>query len=95
MPQEWRFFLTTEEWQPDIHVFGIAAVLFYTVAIAAVALLVAVPLATGTGGSSMRGKPGNNASTVPATTSRIGPGRLSRRAVRLTAAVITSTTNAA
>lgn len=43
----WRF-LTTEEWQPDIHVFGIAAVLFYTVAIAAVALIVAVPLATGT-----------------------------------------------
>jgi len=43
----WRF-LTTEEWQPDSQVFGIAAVLFYTVAIAMVALVVAVPLATGT-----------------------------------------------
>ena len=41
-------FLTTEEWQPDIHRFGIAAVLFFTVAIATVALIVAVPLATGT-----------------------------------------------
>ena len=43
----WRF-LTTEVWQPDSREFGIAAVLFYTVAIALVALVVAVPLATGT-----------------------------------------------
>jgi phosphate transport system permease protein len=41
-------FLTTQEWQPDIHRFGIAAVLFFTVAIAVVALIVAVPVATGT-----------------------------------------------
>jgi phosphate transport system permease protein len=43
----WRF-LTTQEWQPDIHKFGIAAVLMFTVAIAIVALIVAIPLATGT-----------------------------------------------
>jgi len=41
-------FLTTAEWQPDIHHFGIAAVLTFTVLIAVVALIVAVPLAIGT-----------------------------------------------
>jgi phosphate transport system permease protein len=44
-------FLTTQEWQPDSHnshSFGIAAVLFFTVGIAIVALIVAVPIATGT-----------------------------------------------
>jgi phosphate transport system permease protein len=41
-------FLTTAEWQPDIHHFGIAAVLTGTILIALVALAVAVPLAIGT-----------------------------------------------
>jgi phosphate transport system permease protein len=41
-------FITTQEWQPDIHHFGIAAVLSLTVMIAAVALVVSVPLAVGT-----------------------------------------------
>jgi phosphate transport system permease protein len=44
-------FLTTQEWQPDnqnSHSFGVAAVLFFTVAIAVVALIVAVPIAVGT-----------------------------------------------
>jgi len=41
-------FLTTSEWQPDVHHFGIAAVLTFTVLIAIVALIVAVPLAIGT-----------------------------------------------
>ncbi len=41
-------FLTTSEWQPDTHRFGIAAVLTGTVIIALVALVVAIPLATGT-----------------------------------------------
>src|SRR5262249_24421489 len=41
-------FLTTAEWQPDIHHFGIAAVLTFTILIAVVALIVAVPLAIGT-----------------------------------------------
>lgn len=41
-------FLTTAEWQPDIHRFGIAALLTGTVLIAAVAVVVSVPLATGT-----------------------------------------------
>jgi len=41
-------FLTTAEWQPDIHHFGIAAVLTFTILIAGVALVVAVPLALGT-----------------------------------------------
>jgi phosphate transport system permease protein len=41
-------FLTTQEWQPDVHHFGIAAVLAFTVFIAIVALIVSVPLATGT-----------------------------------------------
>jgi phosphate transport system permease protein len=39
-------FLTTQEWTPTK--FGVAAVLFFTVAIAIVALIVAVPVATGT-----------------------------------------------
>jgi len=41
-------FLTTQQWQPDTHHFGIAAVLTFTVLIALVAIFVAVPLATGT-----------------------------------------------
>jgi phosphate transport system permease protein len=41
-------FLTTSEWQPDVHHFGIAAVLTFTILIALVALAVAVPLALGT-----------------------------------------------
>ncbi|WP_328914177.1 MULTISPECIES: phosphate ABC transporter permease subunit PstC [unclassified Streptomyces] len=41
-------FLTTEQWQPDVHHFGIAAVLTGTVLIAAVAVCVALPLAVGT-----------------------------------------------
>ncbi|MFK3733280.1 phosphate ABC transporter permease subunit PstC [Streptomyces sp. NPDC088090] len=40
-------FLTTENWEPDAGRFGIAAVLTGTVLIALVAILVAVPLATG------------------------------------------------
>jgi len=41
-------FLTTQEWQPDVHRFGIAAVLTGTVLIAAVAIVFSVPLALGT-----------------------------------------------
>jgi phosphate transport system permease protein len=41
-------FLTTEQWQPDVHNFGIAAVLTGTLLIAAVAVCVSVPLALGT-----------------------------------------------
>ncbi|MFJ8492646.1 phosphate ABC transporter permease subunit PstC [Streptomyces sp. NPDC094038] len=41
-------FLTTERWEPDAHNFGIAAVLTGTVLIAAVAVVVSVPLALGT-----------------------------------------------
>jgi phosphate transport system permease protein len=41
-------FLTTEAWEPDIHHFGIAAVLPLTVFIALVALVVSAPLAIGT-----------------------------------------------
>ncbi|MGW6561176.1 phosphate ABC transporter permease subunit PstC [Streptomyces hydrogenans] len=40
-------FLTTENWEPDAGRFGIAAVLTGTVLIALVAIVVAVPLATG------------------------------------------------
>ena len=40
-------FLTTEEWEPDSHHFGIAAVLTGTILIAGVAISIAVPLATG------------------------------------------------
>jgi phosphate transport system permease protein len=40
-------FLTTQNWQPDTHNFGVATVLTGTVLIAAVAILVAVPLAVG------------------------------------------------
>lgn len=43
----WRFF-TVEQWEPNSGNFGIAAVLFGTVTIAIVAIVVAVPLATGT-----------------------------------------------
>ncbi|MGY0232989.1 phosphate ABC transporter permease subunit PstC [Longispora urticae] len=43
----WRF-LTTETWEPDAGRFGIAAVLVGTVLIAAVAIIVALPLAVGT-----------------------------------------------
>jgi phosphate transport system permease protein len=41
-------FLTTQQWQPDVHRFGIAAVLFGTVLIALVAIVVSFPLAIGT-----------------------------------------------
>ncbi|MFF8028950.1 phosphate ABC transporter permease subunit PstC [Streptomyces sp. NPDC007896] len=41
-------FLTTAEWQPDVHRFGIAAVLTGTLLIAAVAVTLSVPLAVGT-----------------------------------------------
>ncbi|MEZ0064048.1 phosphate transport system permease protein [Streptacidiphilus sp. MAP12-20] len=41
-------FVTTEQWQPDVHHFGIAAVLTGTLLIAAVAVVVSVPLALGT-----------------------------------------------
>jgi phosphate transport system permease protein len=41
-------FLTTSKWQPDVHKFGIAAVLTGTVLIALVALAISVPLALGT-----------------------------------------------
>src|SRR5919202_4711323 len=40
-------FLTTQAWEPDAHNFGIATVLTGTVMIAAVAVVLAVPLATG------------------------------------------------
>lgn len=40
-------FFTTQAWQPDSHNFGVAAVLTGTALIAAVAIAVAVPLATG------------------------------------------------
>jgi phosphate transport system permease protein len=41
-------FLTTQEWQPDVHRFGIAAVITGTVLIAVVALVLSFPLALGT-----------------------------------------------
>lgn len=41
-------FLTTSEWQPDVHRFGIAAVLSGTVFIALVAISVAIPVGVGT-----------------------------------------------
>jgi phosphate transport system permease protein len=41
-------FLTTSAWQPDVHHFGIAAVLTGTVLIALVAMAVSIPLALGT-----------------------------------------------
>jgi phosphate transport system permease protein len=41
-------FLTTAQWEPDIHRFGIAAVLLGTVLIALVAMVVSIPLALGT-----------------------------------------------
>ena len=40
-------FLTTAQWQPDVHHFGIAAVLTGTLLVAAVAVVVSVPLAVG------------------------------------------------
>ncbi len=40
-------FLTTQAWEPDSHNFGIATVLTGTLLIAAVAVILAVPLATG------------------------------------------------
>ncbi|HXA28085.1 MAG TPA: phosphate ABC transporter permease subunit PstC [Candidatus Angelobacter sp.] len=42
-------FLTTQSWQPDglRHTFGIAAVMYWTVVIAVIALVVAVPLSIG------------------------------------------------
>ena len=41
-------FLTTSQWEPDVHRFGIAAVLTGTVLIALVAIVVAIPVAIGT-----------------------------------------------
>jgi phosphate transport system permease protein len=41
-------FVTTSAWQPDVHRFGIAAVLSGTVLIAMVAVVIAIPLAIGT-----------------------------------------------
>jgi len=41
-------FLTTSQWQPETHHFGVAAVLFGTVTIAFIAVAVAVPLSLGT-----------------------------------------------
>jgi phosphate transport system permease protein len=41
-------FLTTQAWQPDIHRFGIAAVLTGTIVIALVAVILSTPLALGT-----------------------------------------------
>lgn len=41
-------FLTASQWQPDVHRFGIAAVLTGTLLIAAVAVTISVPLALGT-----------------------------------------------
>lgn len=41
-------FLTTQEWQPDIHHFGVAAVLSGTVLIALIAVTIATPLSLGT-----------------------------------------------
>ncbi|MFB6959732.1 phosphate ABC transporter permease subunit PstC [Streptomyces sp. NPDC056309] len=41
-------FLTTAAWQPDVHNFGIAAVLSGTLLIAAVAVIISVPLAIAT-----------------------------------------------
>lgn len=41
-------FLTTQQWQPDVHRFGIAAVLTGTVLIALVGLVVSTPIALGT-----------------------------------------------
>ncbi|WP_166880055.1 phosphate ABC transporter permease subunit PstC [Salinibacterium sp. ZJ450] len=43
----WGFF-TTQSWEPNEGAFGIAAVLFGTVTIALIAIIIAVPLATGT-----------------------------------------------
>jgi phosphate transport system permease protein len=40
-------FLTTQAWQPDIHHFGIAGILTGTVLIAAVAVIIAIPVALG------------------------------------------------
>jgi phosphate transport system permease protein len=44
---KWSF-LTTQSWQPDVHRFGIAAVITGTVLIAVVALVLSFPLALGT-----------------------------------------------
>lgn len=41
-------FFTTSEWQPDTGVFGIAAVMGFTIAIAFVAVVIAVPVSMGT-----------------------------------------------
>jgi phosphate transport system permease protein len=41
-------FFTTSEWQPDRGVFGIAAVLAFTVAIAFIAVVIALPISIGT-----------------------------------------------
>ena len=41
-------FFTTQDWRPDVHHFGVAAVLFGTTAIAAVAITISTPLAIAT-----------------------------------------------
>lgn len=41
-------FLTEQQWSPETHVFGIAAILFGTLSIALIAMFVAIPLAIGT-----------------------------------------------
>ncbi|PKQ32277.1 MAG: phosphate ABC transporter permease subunit PstC [Actinobacteria bacterium HGW-Actinobacteria-2] len=41
-------FLTEQQWSPETHTFGVAAVLFGTVTIAVIALVVSVPLSIGT-----------------------------------------------
>jgi phosphate transport system permease protein len=41
-------FFTESAWQPDRRVFGVAAVLLFTVLIAVIAVLIAIPLAMGT-----------------------------------------------
>jgi phosphate transport system permease protein len=41
-------FLTTQQWEPDVHKFGIAAVLTGTITIAIVGIVVATPISTGT-----------------------------------------------
>jgi phosphate transport system permease protein len=44
---KWSF-LTTSQWEPDAHHFGIAAILIGTILIGLVAIVVAVPMAVGT-----------------------------------------------
>src|SRR5579864_7123966 len=41
-------FLTTQAWQPDVHRFGMAAILTGTLVIALIAVIISTPLAIGT-----------------------------------------------